>query len=348
MAVFPRKQAEKFTLETEEKNGIHRSIVYYRSLEGSVHPFKLLIKQMRYLKACKMALESCESVIGKIDLVHLNVVLPLGFFAVYLKRKRNIPFVVTEHATAYAKGEKQYPPKMLKRASFTLKRAHRILPVSQDLGNTLRHFAPGVPQTVVSNVVNEEIFQLSTREDSSRKRFVHISTAVDHHKNVTGILLATAQLAKQNHDFELVIVSDGDLGPHRETMASFQLEDHVRFLGTQTTEQVAEILASGDALVLFSNYENFPCVIAESMMAGVPTISTDVNGIPEHVHDWNGILLAPKDVDALVAAMESVRNGTFQSNKAQLREYALKHFSYEGVGKHLDQIYRIVLREHAG
>jgi glycosyltransferase involved in cell wall biosynthesis len=105
------------------------------------------------------------------------------------------------------------------------------------------------------------------------------------------------------------------------------------------TEEIASFLHTCKALVLFSNFENFPCVIPEAWMSGVPVIATRVNGIPEFANESNGILVERGNEAQLAEAMRAILDGkTFDASA--LRTYALTHFSYEAVGKQLDEVYK--------
>ena len=106
---------------------------------------------------------------------------------------------------------------------------------------------------------------------------------------------------------------------------------------------MAQHLKESDALVLFSNYENFPCVIPESFAVGIPVISSNVNGIPEYVNDENGILIQAKNKNELKAAILSLVNKEKQFDSQRLRDYAIQEFSYESIGLKLVTIYNKVL-----
>jgi phenylacetate-CoA ligase len=71
---------------------------------------------------------------------------------------------------------------------------------------------------------------------------------------------------------------------------------------------VLDVLSSHDALVLPTYYpaEGYPGVILEAYAAGIPVISTRTGAIPELVDESTGILVDPRDVDALTAAMLSL------------------------------------------
>jgi glycosyltransferase involved in cell wall biosynthesis len=80
------------------------------------------------------------------------------------------------------------------------------------------------------------------------------------------------------------------------------LEENFRVLGYQ--ENLPEILALIDIFVLPSISEGFPFSLLEAMAAKKPIIATNVGGVSEIItNDTNGILVEPKDSDALARAM---------------------------------------------
>jgi glycosyltransferase involved in cell wall biosynthesis len=81
---------------------------------------------------------------------------------------------------------------------------------------------------------------------------------------------------------------------------------NVHLAGEVSREDLAAALCSIDALVVGSIwYENAPIVILEALMQGIPVIATNVNGITDLiVHELNGLLYPPGDVDALRGLMQ--------------------------------------------
>jgi glycosyltransferase involved in cell wall biosynthesis len=276
--------------------------------------------------------------VGEPDIVHLNVVFPLGLWV--KQHFPSTPLVITEHASGLHEGPNAYPKWMLKRMLPVYQRAAMVLPVSANLGERINTLT-GVSYHVLPNVVNEEIFTLS-QDRSNVNRFVHISTLYEAAKNVHGILRAVAELAKTGQDFEFHIITDGDASEAQQVADQLGvLDSKVFFHGTMETEEIALFLHTCKALVLFSNFENFPCVIPEAWMSGVPVIATRVNGIPEFANAHNSILIEPRNEAQLVAAMKSLLDGKSFDAEA-LRTYAITHFSYAAVGKQLDEVYRVV------
>ena len=69
-------------------------------------------------------------------------------------------------------------------------------------------------------------------------------------------------------------------------------------------EEVQELLAAADAVVLSSSWENFPHAAVEALAAGTPVIATGVGGVAEIVEDGvNGLLVPPGDSAALAGAI---------------------------------------------
>ncbi|MGO9973871.1 MAG: glycosyltransferase family 4 protein [Solirubrobacteraceae bacterium] len=80
----------------------------------------------------------------------------------------------------------------------------------------------------------------------------------------------------------------------------------VTFTGSQPRPAVARELQTSSALVLpsVSDAESFGMVLLEAMACGLPVIGSDIGGIPTIVnHEQNGLLVPPRDRDALAHAI---------------------------------------------
>jgi glycosyltransferase involved in cell wall biosynthesis len=209
----------------------------------------------------------------------------------------------------------------------------------------MKKLSPNSNFALISNVVDETIFNY--RENTTiiqKKSFIHISTCLDVHKNISGMLYSIDRIAKYRQDFDLKIVSDGDVEYAKVLVQKLGLQDIVTFYPTMSTEQIADMIRKSSALLLFSNYENFPCVIAETLLMGKPVISTNVNGIPEHVHAFNGLLVNKGDNHALEKAICTFLDDDIIFSPTEIHAYAFNHFSYHEVGKQFDEQYRVVLK----
>ncbi len=344
LAIFPSTGDTSVRLVHTKRNELDELVVYYPKQEGG---FVLLSKIKNFFshrKAFKLGYLKVVELMGKPDVVHLNIVYPLGIWALWLKLRYKIPYVITENSSGFHVGtEHAYPKRILTLCRIILKHASVLMPVSINLKTSLQKLSGSDSFEIVCNVVDEQLFETSFQENTSKNRFIHISTGVDSIKNLSGMIRVINGLCLSQPDIHLDIVSDGDIEYAKELHRRLGGNQCIDFHSTKTTEEIAGMIASCDALLMFSNYENFPCVIAESMMSGKPVISSNVNGIPEHVNKENGILVNPRDEGALGNAISSFISGEINFDSKKIRAYAMEHFSYREVGAKFTTIYQSIL-----
>jgi colanic acid/amylovoran biosynthesis glycosyltransferase len=89
------------------------------------------------------------------------------------------------------------------------------------------------------------------------------------------------------------------------TVADLGLEEHVRLLPSVPSAEVVNHLHGSDVLLVPSLDEGLPTVLLEAMACGVPVVATDCGGVSEALsHDVEGLLVPPRDAEALAAALE--------------------------------------------
>ena len=78
-------------------------------------------------------------------------------------------------------------------------------------------------------------------------------------------------------------------------------------------------LATADALVLSSDYEGVPAVVAEALAAGLPVVSTRCSVSMDDMlgHGRFGVLVPVGDVAALAHAMAGIANLQFDAGAAR-------------------------------
>lgn len=135
---------------------------------------------------------------------------------------------------------------------------------------------------------------------------------IPEHKHIVGMIAcfkpqkapldfvrAIKIVAERLPDVHGIMVGDGVLRPHIEALIAYEgLERTITLLGWRT--DVPALLHLCDMLVLTSLWEGLPRVCPQAMAAGIPIVATNVDGIPEAVHDEvNGFLVAPGDVQGI-------------------------------------------------
>jgi glycosyltransferase involved in cell wall biosynthesis len=127
------------------------------------------------------------------------------------------------------------------------------------------------------------------------------------------------------NNIKILIEGDGPLrGDLQAFVADSRLSDHCVFIGDE--KNVMNFMALLDVLVLPSvDEEDFPNVILEAMGMGKPVIASRLAGTPEQVVDGEtGLLVAPRDVDQLAAAIS--RLGLDGQLRMQMGQAGLRRF----------------------
>ncbi|MAI23672.1 MAG: hypothetical protein CL828_06410 [Crocinitomicaceae bacterium] len=275
------------------------------------------------------------------DLIHLHVAYPAGRAARTLARRWNVPLVLTEHWTAYHAEQRNSVPSWRRWAMRATGHAASVIcPVSEDLASSMRAFGITGTFNVVPNVVNTKLFHPSASPfQGSTFNALHISSLRDDQKNISGLLRASRKALDRCDALRISIIGDGDPQPHRAYARSLGLDERVEIAGEIPLVEVAERMRAADALVLFSRYENFPCVIPEAWASGIPVLSTDVGGIREHLTPERGALVASEDENALTDALCTWAKDGAPSNASDLRNHAEAVFSMAAVARAYTEVY---------
>lgn len=294
----------------------------------------------KYFKAAKRFMRIYLREYRKPDIVHVHVPMKAGRMAMLLKDKLKVPYIVTEHSSAYSS---EVPDAFERRGSYyrtwvkrIFENAAAVTTVSQKLGNRLKELFGIVNMHIIPNVADTRYFNYEPKQPS-RFRFLHAST-MDHPKNVEGILNVLHRLKQLRTDWECVMLG-WDKPALKQQCAQLGLNDHVQWKGVVTYKEVAVEMQHASALLMFSRYENQPCVILESLCCGLPVIATRVGGIPEVVNSSNGILVDPENEDQLFQACTQCMNDYQLFDRASIAQQAQLLFSYDAVGRQLVELY---------
>ena len=213
------------------------------------------------------------------------------------------------------------------------------MPVSLDLQHCMEGHGIHNRFQVIYNLVNTDTFKLGTPHHDGKKQILHISTLRDEAKNFSGILRVVERLWQQRQDFELHVIHDYEAPEFKAFVKDHNLSDCVIFHGKKTSEEVAQAYQEADFFVLFSNFENLPCVIVEAFASGVPVLSSAVGGIAEILSPERGILIPSGDEEALLQGMNTMLDHSQDYDRQAIRDYAIKTFSAEKIGEAILQQY---------
>ena len=330
--IISKPRISKTEIEVEKDNDLHTYIAY---IKPSKNPF---LKLYRFWFAYQALLKE----IGGFDIVHLNKLYPFGLLALHLKKIKKLPYIISEHWTGYHLKEKKSLPwleqilskKITANASF-------VCPVSSDLKNSMLKSGLRGNYQIIPNVVNTTLFK-PTLKTSKVFTITHISSLLDKHKNISGMLRVAKQLEDCIDSFQWNFIG-GTEGQFKNLIKNLDFKkNQVCFIDHIDHKKVPGFLNASDVFILFSNYENLPCVILEAFSCGVSVIATKVGGIQEFFPNEFGFLIDKKNEQQL---LDKIMNLYKEPKNQQpiMHQYAIDNFSSEKICDSFTKLYREAL-----
>ncbi len=193
---------------------------------------------------------------------------------------------------------------------LALGRAHRVIfynSSDQELFERLGLVRPGSSLLIPGSGVDIQRFAPTASDlPKSRPFSVLFIGRLLREKGVGELLQAARKLRAQKFDVRIELLGDLDSNPSsigQATIDAAVAAGDVHWHGA--TDDVRPFIADADAVVLPSYREGIPLALIEAAAMGKPLIATDVPGCRDVVRDGvNGLLVRPRDVDDLSAAIE--------------------------------------------
>jgi N-acetyl-alpha-D-glucosaminyl L-malate synthase BshA len=293
-----------------------------------------------------------------LDIMHVHYAIPHAVSALLARQMlagkgRKLPFVTTLHGTdiTLVGLDRSYLPI----TRFGIEQSDGVTSISNYLREkTIEDFNIQRPIEVIPNFVNCDVYTPRTSglqearavyAPAGEKLLVHLSNfrAV---KRVTDVVEVFARVAEKIPAHLLMI---GD-GPDRSTAewlaVQKNIRDRVHFLGKQ--DSVSDILPLCDLMIMPSQLESFGLAALEAMACRVPTIATDVGGVPELItHGVNGFLFSVGDVEGMArAGIELLADPIKLAAMSDLaRKTAQKHFCASQIIPHYERYYEQVISQ---
>ena len=173
--------------------------------------------------------------------------------------------------------------------------------------------------------------------------FVGGMDAAHYFKGVPVLLKALLLAKRDGLKVQAVFVGDGELKEQFRLQASgFRLQDHVRFVGHVSDEELPYYYNLADVLVLpsINQGEAFGMVLLEAMASGIPVIGSNLPGVRTVARD-GGLTVEPNNtIDLSEAIMGFFYN---QADRAAWRQKARRvaeeKYAWPGIVERLEEIY---------
>jgi glycosyltransferase involved in cell wall biosynthesis len=315
---------------------------------------RLLLRSLTDIPSDRIVAKALEHMVRAIeaDVIHVQTE---GFapVAARVARRLGLPLVVTLHgANMHPRYlHSRYQQRRLRPA---LAAAERVILVGEPLREFFKSYIGSDRNfQVVPNGVDVPLLRSErpTLHDGPW-RIVSVSNLQEG----KGIDLAIRALARLNRegisDWTYRIIGEG---PERAALlkltTELSLTDKVTFVGPVRHAEIFDHLAAAELFVLPSYREAFGIAYLEAMAAGLLTIGVAGQGPSQFIRDReNGILVPPRDVEALAAALGEILAGDRQRWREIAREgqeTAQNAYSWDHHATQLISVYEQAIKEKA-
>jgi len=277
---------------------------------------------------------------GTPDLVQAHGALNAGVAAWAIRRRWGIPYVLTEHSTAFAQGRlRSWERDLVRRV---IEGAQHCLAVSPQLATLLSEQYPGSSWRYLPNPLGEAFpaAAVAVTRRAADEPFTFVSVArLSPEKGHARLIEAFAEAFRGAPGIRLRLAGEGPMRGELERLCAARgVAGQVDFLGLLPSETVRDELLAADAFVLASDVETFGVAVIEALACGRPVIVT-ASGGPDHmVTPANGMLIPPGDPAALRKALIRMRQAAGDYDRMAIRAEALSLYGPEAFARRFAEI----------
>jgi glycosyltransferase involved in cell wall biosynthesis len=354
VVVFIKKDEKGITTknvkeEITETGNLTEVIVYYHPLKTGIKLLDRLLSRKKYNSTFRKTISKVTRQQGVPDLIHVHVILKVIRHALWLKKKYSIPLLISEHWTGYlpeakpnVDGRNIIYKKLLQKM---FNKADAVTVVSNVLGKAIKSRFKIEKYHVIPNVVDTDVFfPIEKNAGSPVTKFIHISL-LNSQKNFQGIIEAFSIVKKRGHQFQLTVVGPGNIRA-KQSAAENNLQEQIIFKQEVPQNILAKDMQEADALILYSRYETFGCVVIEANACGVPAILSDLPVFHEYViENKTGVYAKSNDPASLAETIANFIQRKNSFSQTEIADYTKSKFGYEVIAKQFNELYKTVVNK---
>ena len=298
--------------------------------------------------------------IGNVDIIHAHDWL-VAYSAVTIKNAYNIPLVSTIHATENGRNNGIYTDlqRYINSVEWWLTyQSYRVIVNSNYMKNeVVRVFnLPEDKIDIINNGICINKFELINYDINFRRRYAMDNEKIlffvgrlVNEKGVSCLIDAMPKILNEYHDVKLVIAGRGnELESLRGRANNLGILNKVYFTGYVGEKDLMRLYKCSDVAIYPSFYEPFGIVALESMLAGIPTVVSDVGGLGEIIlNDEDGKKFytgcSNSLADCVLDVLKNPDKAKDMTKKAKAK--VLEKYNWNNLAKQYQELYRSVLEK---
>jgi len=282
----------------EQKEGINiYRVKCWRNKKEICHPWEMIT----YIVSAKTFLRK-HLKNNSFDICHTHFLIPTGLINLWLKKKYNIPYIITSHGSDIPKYNTdrfrllhKFTGPILKKILNNSNGAFAGSQYLANLGNNIGAF--------VKYKVIREGFDYEKFKPKKKKKIIFSSGRLLKRKGFQYLIEA---VSSENVGYEVHIAGDGPM--------MYDLKELVKKSKTtiimhgwinNSSEKYKDLLESASIFVLASEKENASVSLLEAMSAGCAVITSNVSGCPETIADA-GLTVEPRSAKQIKDAIMKI------------------------------------------
>ncbi len=292
----------------------------WRSKKEICHPWE----QYSYIRSAKIFLKQHLKT-HTYNINHTHFIIPTGVISLWLKKKYNLPYIITSHGSdvlGYNKRFRYIYPIVARQWKEIIKEAKVITTPSQFLQNKIKGLTSEGNFKVIPNGIDTAKFKPMKKE----KRILVVARLFPN-KGVQDVLDALKGLPLKEKGWHVDLVGEG---PYRSVLEQKckenKLEEVVVFHGwvDNSSQEMKEFYGKASIFISASYFENLSIVLLEALASGCQVLATDVGGNPEVIGEVKNLFPA-KDPQRL-GELIGTRIGAATLKTQQLpKQYVLEN-----------------------
>ncbi|MBN1251711.1 MAG: glycosyltransferase [Bacteroidales bacterium] len=295
-----------------------------------------------WIKGGLKAFEKYIYTYGKPDIIHAHNMVYAGILSSKIKKKYNIPVVVTEHSSYYYR--ELYGSFTLSKIEKSFYNLNELITVSESLSELLYYkFKESKSYKYIPNVLDNDFINAPmVKSDKEGFVFINIGTFIEI-KGQADLINAFSNKFKGTN-VKLKIIGGGLL-QNELIKLTFDLgiQNQVEIIVQLSRQDIIKQLDNADVFVFSSKYETFGVAIIEALARGLPVISTKCGGPESIINDTNGILVENGDIDSLAKGMRFIYNNLKIFNRENIRNNCIDIYGEKMFSQKIKEVYTNIL-----
>lgn len=130
------------------------------------------------------------------------------------------------------------------------------------------------------------------------------------------------------------------IGYVSDEIKKIDVPNNVKYLGEVSHDKVLNYMRDCDLFLFPTHTEGFPNVVLEAMACGMPIISTNVGAIPDMLENKGGVIIQPKDTEAIKRSIYGLEETKLRS---EMSTWNIKKVKENYV---LDKVIGIIFKQY--